>query len=81
MMSGITLLQNYNLVNFDKVSKINFDYLFIWIDWFRLWSLFNSVHLNAAFFIITDNGASEHYTELEEVGKSNTYDKIVSYAN
>lgn len=32
-------------------------------------------------FIITDNGTSEHYTELGEVGKSNTYDKIVSYAN
>lgn len=46
-------LPYYNLVNFDKVSKINFDYLFIWIDWFRLWSLFNfnSVHLNAAFLL------------------------------
>lgn len=33
------------------------------------------------FFIITDNGTSEHYTELGEVEKSNTYDKIVSYAN
>lgn len=33
------------------------------------------------FFIITENGTSEHYTELGEVGKSNTYEKIVSYAN
>lgn len=53
-MSGITLLQDNNWVNFDKVSKINFDYLFIWIDWFWLWSLFNfnSVHINAVFLLL-----------------------------
>lgn len=75
----------YRLSDFDKVSKINFDYMFsIYLN--RLISILIVIQLlqcayKCAFFIITDNGTSEHYTELGEVGKSNTYNKIGSYAN